>query len=511
MSPAAVEVTPARRRMITMTVMVATLLQSLDTTIANVALPDMRGSFSASREEVAWVLTSYIVAAAVMTPLTGWLASRFGRRKLFLVSIVSFTLTSLCCGMSQSLAQIVLFRLLQGLSGAALIPMAQAVLFDINPPEHYGRAMAAWSQGVLLGPILGPIVGGWLTDTYSWHWVFLINVPIGVAACIGVLAFFPKDDKARDMPFDFFGFVLLSVAVGALQLMLDRGSGRDWFQSTEICIEALVAGLAFYLVTIHFATARHPFVRPALFKDRNFLMGGLFALVVGVVVYSTLTLLPSMLQTLLHYSTYEAGFLTAARSSGSFIAMVVVGRLIGRIDSRLIIGVGMTVCAFSLYQMSHFSLLMDSRPVIYSGLIQGLGTGLTIVPVTALTFATLSGEYRNEGSALNSLFRNIGGSVGISVVMALLTHSTQVAHADLVENITQYNLAARNPDLAQQLISHGGLTAVNASVTEQATMIAYINDFHLMFILSLLTLPLLFLLRTTRTRIRNEETVHAME
>src|SRR5690242_213381 len=250
------------RGMITLTVMLASILQTLDNTIANVALPRMQGSLSATQDQMTWVLTSYIVAAAIMTPVTGWLAERFGRKRLFLASVAGFTLASMLCGLAQSLPQIVLFRFLQGIAGAALVPMSQAVLFDINTPEQHGRAMAAWGQGVLIGPMLGPILGGWLTDNYSWRWVFYINVPLGILAFLGVAAYMP-DGKTRRSRFDFFGFALLSIAVAGLQLVLDRGPIKDWFGSNEIWIEATAAGLAFYLFMVHSATSPHPFIRPS--------------------------------------------------------------------------------------------------------------------------------------------------------------------------------------------------------------------------------------------------------
>ncbi|MDR3416546.1 MAG: DHA2 family efflux MFS transporter permease subunit [Nevskia sp.] len=484
------------RGMITVTVMFASILQTLDNTIANVALPRMQGTLSATQDQMSWVLTSYIVAAAIMTPLTGWLAGQIGRKRLFLFSIVGFTVASMLCGMAQTLPQIVLFRLLQGLAGAALVPMSQAVLFDINPPAQHGRAMAAWGQGVLLGPMLGPILGGWLTDHYSWRWVFYINVPLGVLAFLGVAAYMPDGDRRRSR-FDFPGFALLSIAVGGLQLMLDRGSLKDWFASTEIIVEATVAGLAFYLFLVHSATSRQPFIRPSLFKDRNFLTGNIFIFVVGIVLFATLALLPSMLQDLMNYPVYDAGLLTAPRSLGSLVAMLVVGRLVGRLDARIIIGAGFVLIAVSSWQMTQFDAQMNGEPVFWAGVLQGMGTGIAYVPMAALTFATLPPQLRNEGSALFSLTRNIGSSVGISAVQALLTSNTQVVHSTLVQHINPYNLAARHPQLATQLAGHAGRAALDAAINAQAAMVAYLDDFWLMFILTLVAMPLLLLVRVT--------------
>lgn len=504
------------RGMITAVVMLASILQTLDNTIANVALPRMQGELSATQDQMSWVLTSYIVAAAIMTPLTGWLAAQFGRKRLFLVSVAGFTLASMLCGLAQTLPQIVVFRFLQGLAGAALVPMSQAVLFDINPPERHGKAMAAWGQGVLLGPMLGPILGGWLTDNYSWRWVFFINVPLGLLALVGVASFMPNGETRRSR-FDFFGFALLSIAVASLQLVLDRGPIKDWFGSSEIWIEAISCGLAFYLFAVHSATHPAPFIRPALFRDGNFLTGNAFIFVVGVVIFATLALLPALLQNLMGYPVYEAGLLTAPRSIGSLAAMLIVGRMVGRMDARIIIGIGFVLTALSMWQMTQFSLDMNGTPVFWSGIFQGLGTGIAYVPMATLTFATLAPELRNEGSAFFSLTRNIGSSIGISVVQALLTSNTQIVHATLGEHLSPYNLAARNPQLAQQLADPSAIAAVNGELTRQAAMIAYLDDFQLMFWLVLASMPLLLFVRSGLSPAKTagkpaEETVHvAME
>ncbi len=482
------------RAMITITVMLASILQALDNTIANVALPRMQGALSATQDQMTWVLTSYIVAAAIMTPLTGWLAGRVGRKQLFLYSVAGFTLSSALCGMAQSLPQIVLFRLLQGVCGAALIPMSQAILFDINPPQRHGKAMAVWGLGVVMGPTLGPIIGGWLTDHYSWRWVFYINVPFGILALLGIAAYLPETQKRRDR-FDFFGFALLSLAIGALQLMLDRGPLKDWFGSTEIWIETVVAALAFYLFVVHTLSSRAPFIRPALFRDRNFLAGNAFIFLIGIVLFATLALLPPLLQGLMDYPTFDTGLITAPRGVGTLLAMMLMGRMTGIVDTRLLVGTGLLLTAFSLWQMTGFSPQMDQWPIISSGFVQGIGTGVTYVPMAALAFATLDPELRNEGAALFSLMRNIGSSIGISGVQALLVSNTQIVHATLSEHVMPYNLAAHDPALAAQMATAHGAAAVNAMVSRQAAWIAYLDDFHVMMILTLLAVPLVLLLR----------------
>jgi DHA2 family multidrug resistance protein len=474
--------------------MLASIMSSLDTTIANVALPRIQGSVSATQDQMAWVLTSYIVAAAIMTPLSGWLSGQIGRNRVFLYSVAGFTLTSMLCGVAQSLPQIVLARLLQGLCGAALVPLSQAVLLDINPPARHARAMAVWVMGVTLGPIIGPALGGWLTENYNWRWVFYINVPFGILACLGILSFLPEA-VIRKSRFDFFGFSTLSVAIASFQIMLDRGQLKDWFSSAEIWIEAIVAAVAFYWFLIHMlTTTQQRFVSPALFKDRNFLTGNVIIFVVGAVLYATLALLPPLLQDLLNYPVVTTGLVTAPRGAGTLAAMFIVGRLLGKVDVRLIIATGFAMAAVASWQMTGFDVQMDSTRVVWSGVLQGLGTGFVYVPLAAATFATLTPALRNEGTSIFSLIRNLGSSIGISVVNTLLTRNTQIMHATLGEHVSRYSsvLRAQMPEGAPSLRTMAGL---NATVTEQASMIAYNNDFRLMMLLSMAAIPLVFLLR----------------
>ena len=482
------------RGIITLSVMLASIMQALDNTIANVALPRIQGSLSTTQDQMTWVLTSYIVAAAIMTPLSGWLAGRFGRRRIFLVSILGFTVASALCGLAQSLPEIVVARLLQGLCGAALIPMSQAVLLDINPPERHAKAMAIWVMAVTIGPILGPALGGWLTENYNWRWVFYINVPFGVLCFLGILTFMPET-ALRKSRFDFTGFIALSLAIGAFQLMLDRGQTNDWFSSTETIVEAVIAGVSLYVFVVHMVTTTTaPFISPALFKDRNFLTGNVFIFIVGVVLFATLALLPPLLQDLLGYPVVLTGLVTAPRGIGTLAAMVVVGRLMGRMDTRWIIAAGFAMTAFSLWQMTHFYLQMTSSQVVWSGLVQGFGTGFVYVPLAAITFATLAPQLRNEGTAVFSLIRNLGSSVGISAVTTLLVRNTQTMHASLAEQISPFGDALHAP-AAAALSLPGGLAALNQSVSAQAAMIAYNDDFKLMMVLTICAVPLVALLR----------------
>jgi DHA2 family multidrug resistance protein len=484
----------ARRTFITISVMLASVIQTLDNTIANVALPRIQGSLSATQDQMAWVLTSYIVAAAIMTPLSGWLAGQIGRKRVFLYSVAGFTLASMLCGMAHSLSQMVLARLMQGLCGAALVPLSQAVLLDINPPARHARAMSMWVMGVTLGPIIGPALGGWLTENYNWRWVFYVNLPVGCLAFLGIASFLPKS-PTRKSRFDFFGFTALSLAIAGLQIMLDRGQLLDWFSSTEIWIESAVAAVAFYLFVIHMlTTTERSFVSPSLFKDRNFLTGNVFIFIIGVILFATLALLPPLLQDLLNYPVVTTGLVTAPRGFGTLIAMVIVSQILGKVDIRLIIGSGFVLTAVSCWQMTGFDLQMDSTRLIWAGVLQGAGVGFVYVPLATATFATLSPALRNEGTAFFSLIRNIGSSIGISVVNTLLTRNTQIMHAVLGEHVNRYSpmLRAKLPPGGPSLHS---LASLNATVTEQAAMIAYNNDFKLMMVLCFAAIPLLLLLR----------------
>jgi DHA2 family multidrug resistance protein len=489
---------PVNRVAITISIMLATFMQGVDTTITNVALPHMQGSLSASQDQIAWVVTSYIVAAAIMTPLTGWLAGRFGIKYVFLISVAGFTIASALCGVATSLVQLVLYRLLQGVCGAALVPLSQAVLFQINPQEHHAKAMAVWGMGVILGPIIGPALGGWLTDAYNWRWVFFINVPFGILAAVGLLLFMHATRPPQREPFDFFGFAVLSLAIGALQMMLDRGELKDWFGSTEIWIEAVIAALALYLFIVHTVTATdRSFFNRDLLKDTNCVCGVLLMFLIGIPLYGTMTLLPLMLQDLMNYPVMTTGLVTAPRGIGTMVAMFLVARLVGRVDTRLIIFAGLVMTAVSMWQMTCFSLHMGMGPIITSGVLQGFGLGFVFTPLSIVTFSTLPRRILTQGTAIFSLMRNIGGSIGISIVVALLAENTQTVHSRLVENLRPDNPLTHAPFLAApySLSAPGGIAALNAEVTRQAQMVAYIDDFKLMMILVLVALPLILLLR----------------
>ncbi|WP_231463041.1 DHA2 family efflux MFS transporter permease subunit [Sphingomonas sp. URHD0057] len=485
------------RIIVTIGVMMAVLLQVLDTTIANVALPHMQASLSATQDSINWVLTSYIVASAIALPISGWLADKVGRKRLLLISVVLFTVASVLCATATSLPEMVLFRGLQGIGGAFIVPLAQATLFDINPRDKQGQAMALFGGGVMIGPILGPVLGGWLTDNYNWRWVFLVNLPVGIICALLMLRFMPKTET-HERKFDLFGFALLGIALAALQLFLDRGQQNDWFQSWETIIELGVAIGAGWMFVVQMVTAKHPLFERSMFADRNFATGLVFMAVTGVLLLAGLALLPPLLQTMYGYSVLQSGFLTAPRGVGTLISMLLAGRLVGKFDSRVLVGIGVVLMGVSLYMMTGFAIDQPARPVIVSGVVQGLGLGLIFVPLQTLAFETLAPRMRTTAAAMLNLSRNIGGSVGISVVGAQLVRMTQVAHADLAQHITQQTIPTANSTLIQTAIPTAGplvLAYINGEITRQALFIAYLDDFKLMMLVTFAVLPLLLLMR----------------
>ena len=495
------DIAGGNRAAITACVILATLMQALDTTIANVSLPYMQGNLAASQDQIDWVLTSYIVAAAIMTPPTGFLAARFGVKPLFLSSIAGFTVASMLCGMAQSITQIVLFRVLQGAFGAALVPLSQSVLFTVYPRERHGFAMALFGLGVMVGPVLGPVLGGWLTEHYSWRYVFYINLPIGIFGLLGMIAFLPDSGRTAGSKLDWFGFMTLSIAVGSLQMLLDRGELKDWFGSSEIVIEAIVATVAIYLFLVHTFTADDPFVKPSLFRDPNFAAGTLFMTVVGLTLYASMALMPPFLQNLMNYPVASAGIIMAPRGIGTMASMLIVGRLVGRVDTRILLGFGLVLTAWSFYAMTGWTPDVSANEIVFVTVFQGAGLGFLFVPLSAATLSTLPAAQRTEGAGFYNLSRNIGSSVGISVVNALLIENTQANHASIAANVTAVNGAFANPTIAQYWnpLTAAGRAALDAVVTQQAQIIAYIDDYKFLMIATLAVIPLLVVFKKPKT------------
>jgi MFS transporter, DHA2 family, multidrug resistance protein len=488
---------PANRTVVTLCAMVATLMQALDNTIANVALPYMQGSLSATSDQITWVLTSYVVAAAIFTAPVGFLASRFGRKRLFIASVVGFTFASALCGMAGSLSEIVAFRLLQGMFGAALVPLSQATMLDLYPPEQRGSAMAVWGMGVMVGPILGPTLGGYLTDVYDWRWVFLINVPFGIVAAVGLTLRMRETTRQTKRNFDWTGFAVLSLGLACLQLMLDRGEQLDWFQSTEIILELVLACLGLYLFLAHLLTANDTFIPRRIFLDMNFSAGFLIMFAIGMILLSSMALLPPYLQNLGGYSITTTGLLMAPRGAGTMLAMMVAGRLTSRVDPRMLMLGGVALICYSMWRMIGWTPDVDAWSLASTTFMQGIGLGFVFIPLQVVAFATLPPELRGDGTALFSLVRNVGSALGISISSFLLTQYTQIMHARIAESVTPFNrsLQTGGAYLLWNSATAPGLAALNAEVTRQAAIIAYANDFKLMLLVSMATALLLLLLR----------------
>ena len=489
------------RGVITVCVMVATLMQVLDSTIANVALPYMQSSLNSTLDQITWVLTSYVVASAIMTAPVGWLAARFGRKRLFLICLVGFTVTSMLCGAAQTLDQMVVFRIAQGGFGAALVPLCQAIMLDIYPVEKRPQAMAIWGLGVMVGPISGPTLGGWLTDVYNWRWVFYVNLPFGILAITGLALFLPKSEPNRALRFDWTGFAVLGMAIGSLQLMLDRGQELDWFSSAEITAELVLAVLGTYLFIVHMLTAERPFIPPAIFRDRNLTSAMLVMGSTGMVLMASSALLAPYLQNLAGYPVETAGIVLAPRGLGTMVAMTLAGKYGGRVDQRIFMTVGVLVLASTLFSMSGWTPDVSRDQMLLTLVFQGFGMGWIFNPLSVIAYATLSPQYRADAAGLLSLGRNIGAAVGISITSFSLTRNAQTVHEVLSAVASPFNRLlhgatplghALNPATPQ------GAAVLDQMINRQALIVAYNDDFLLMTWVTLPTLILLAMMRRVR-------------
>jgi DHA2 family multidrug resistance protein len=485
------------RRVLTACTLLATLMQTVDSTIANVALPYMQGTMSASADEINWVLTSYIIAAAISTAPIGYLSSRFGRTRLFLFSTVGFTIASIFCGMSQTLWQIVLFRSLQGVCGALLVPVSQSVMFEIYPAEKRASAMAIWGMGVQVGPVLGPLLGGWLTGHLSWRWVFYVNVPFGILATVGVMLFLKETHRARALRLDWLGFSTLTLAVGAFQALLDRGDTLDWFSSREIIFESCLAALCFYLFIVQSTLSKAPFFTPSLLRDRNFVVGMIISTITSGTLYATMALLAPYLQTLMNYPVMTTGEVLAPRGLGTMASMIVCGRLLRFIPGQRLLIIGFLCSIIALYQMMNWTPDVSVASIVIAGVIQGVGLGFIFLPITTITFATIPAGQRIEATGISALTRNMGSAVGIAITGALLQSNTQINHALLSGYITPFDRNLQSGAGAAFLspLRPAGAMLLNSEITRQANIIAYVDDFKLMLILALLALPCVFLVK----------------
>ena len=486
------------RGLITASAMLAMFMQVLDTSICIVALPYMQGSLSASAEEINWVLTSSVIAAAIMTAPVGWMARRFGRKRLFLGCLTGFVCASMACGAAQTLFQLICFRLIQGMFGAGIAPLSQATMLDIYPFSRRAQAMAFFSMGVTLGPMMGPALGGYLTDLYNWRWVFYVNLPFGILVFAGLGLCLPRSAPDPGLRFSWYGFGALAVAVGAFQMMLDRGQIMDWFTSREIVALAAVAALAFYLFVVHMCVSDKPFLPTGLFKDRNFFSAIVMVFCISAVLQATSALLAPYLQKLGGLPPEDAGWALAPRGIGTMFSMWLASRLAAYFDHRKIMAAGLAMLGIVLYDMSTWTPDVSGMGMQAVLMLQGLSIGLVFNPMTVMAYTTLPPQFRGDGTAVQSLARNTGAAVGISVMTFTLTRGFQSNHADIAASITPFERVLQHRDAVAAALdpaTRKGAALLDQMVTYQAQIISYNNDFRLMMLALAPPLVLLFLMR----------------
>jgi MFS transporter, DHA2 family, multidrug resistance protein len=496
---------------IAVSVMFATFMEVLDTTVVNVSLPHIAGSLSASIDEATWALTSYLVANAIILPMTGWLASTFGRKRLLMLSVVGFTTASFLCGLAPTLGSLIFFRILQGATGGALQPLSQAVLLEAFPPQDRGKAMGFWGLGIVVAPILGPVLGGWLTDTYSWRWVFYINIPVGIASIVmtKLYIFDPPYLRRESSKVDYWGIGMLALGIGALQIVLDKGQQEDWFESTFIAALAVISVVTLVALVIHELKTEHPIVDLRVFKARSYAVGVFLMTVLGFVLYGSMVLLPIMLQTLLGYPPLQAGIAMAPRGIGSFFMMPLTGLMTGKFDPRKLLGIGLLVGGITLLWLGELNLQAGYWDIFWPQLIQGVGMSLLFVPLTTVSMDPIPREKMGYATSLFNLMRNIGGSVGIAVTGTLLARHQQSMTSLFGSNVTEYGPQSQSmfAQLQGAFMAAGAdsVTAANRAnaalfgmLQRQASIVSFVNLFQLLGILFLALLPLVLIMKRPR-------------
>jgi DHA2 family multidrug resistance protein len=494
--------------LIAASVMSATFMEVLDTSVANVALPHIAGNLSASTEEATWVLTSYLIANAIVLPATGWLTTVFGRKKFLITCIIIFTAASALCGAATNIQLLIIARILQGAGGGALQPIAQSVLLESFPPEKRGSAMALYGLGVVVAPIIGPTLGGWITDNYSWRWIFYINLPIGILASFMAGRFVedpPYIKNQKPGRIDYIGFGLMALGLAALELTLDLGQQRDWFSSSTIVFTTVVAVAALFAFVVWELYTPEPIVNLRVFLNRNFAVGTILIASVGVVLYGSTALLPLFLQTLLGYPAVESGLAVSPRGLGSMVSMLVVGRLIGRVDGRYLIAFGFLVLAFSTDYFTGITLEIAQSNIVYPMIISGFAMGFVFVPLTTLAMGTLSNEQIGNASGIYNLMRNTGGSIGIAAMTTFLARGAQTHQAALAPNMSLYNPAFQEAIQRIQNALGGGTVeqaygVLYGMMVKQAMVLSYIDNFRLLVILCLLCVPAAFLFQKVKNK-----------
>lgn len=491
------QTTPFQRKVLTITMSLGTALVAMDMTIVGVVLPVMQGSLKASMEQMAWIITSYIVASAIMTPLSGALTAPFGRKTVYICSLACFAITSGLCGLATDLSQMVVFRTLQGISGAAIMPLSQSIIFDMYEQKDYNRAYGLFVVGALGGPVIGPVVGGFLTEFTNWRWAFFVNLPLVGAALLIVLYLMPSKGRIQNLKIDFLGFALLAIFVACLQLVLDRGVSEDWFSSTEIVLESLIGFGAFYFFVVHMFTHQSPFLNVALFTDSNYVSGLVVTFAASVALFAPIVLIPSFLQDLQGYTVIDAGLLLAPRGFGSAIAVTVIPILLKQFSARYVCLCGSFLILFSLYNVHHFNLEVGAGPVIYTGLIHGIGVGMIILPVSVLSLGSLPSQLRDQAAALFQLVRNLGSSIGIALAVTVMAETSDANLVDLYSFFTIFNSDAINS--ASGLLATDnpqGLFLLKMELIRQSRMIGFQNAFIVLIATSLIAIPFILSFRS---------------
>jgi MFS transporter, DHA2 family, multidrug resistance protein len=488
--------TSAQRSAILFTLTMVTMLYAMTVTIANVALPKMQGSLSATQDQIAWVVTFNIVATAVATPLAGWLAARMGRRKLMICAVILFAIASVACGTANSVEELVFYRIIQGASGAPLVPLSQAIVVDTYPKEKHASATAIFGIGVMLGPIVAPTIGGYVSEAYSWRWVFFMILPFTLVALAGVLAFIHDRRAPVKISLDWTGFIALAVAIASFQLMLDRGERNDWFDSTETIIEAALVVVALYIFIVHTVTTDKPFLNPVMLKDRNYAVGLLIVLAFGMLNFTPITILPSLLQQLRGYPDSVIGLVLSARGVGTLIGFTVMA-FAGKIDPRYPLTLGFLCQVIAGYSMWQFDINLTIMDVLWTAWLQGLGVGLMWVPLSMITFATLNPKYVPDGMALFHLLRNIGSSIHISLSIALVIHTSRMNYSEIREQVTPFNRNFQVPAVKDvwNTETMQGLANISTEIGRQATMIGYLNSFAFFAVTAAVAMPLVLLIK----------------
>ena len=497
--------------LIAASVMLATFMEVLDTSVANVALPHIAGNLSATNEEATWVLTSYLVSNAIILPATNWLGRFFGRKRFLIICIIIFTLSSVLCGAAASLGMLIAARILQGAGGGALQPIAQAVLMESFPQEKRGQAMAVFGMGVVVAPIIGPTLGGWITDNYSWRWIFYINIPVGILAVFMANIFIedpPYIRNQRPGRIDRLGFALMAIGLGTLQLVLDKGQEEDWFESRLIITAAVFAFITLLCFVIWELTRKEPIVDLRVLKNRNFSVGTSIMTIMGVVLYGTIALLPLFLQTLLGYPAVQSGMAVSPRGFGSIASMILVGRLLGKIDGRYLVMFGFLVLGYATYLFSDINLVISSSSIVWPNIISGFAMGFIFVPLTTMAMGTLSNEHMGNASGVFNLMRNTGGSLGIAAMTTMLSRGGQIHQAALVQNINPYNpvLQERIQQITGSMPGAGSAetqqayAAIYGMVARQAMVLSYIDNFRALAFLCFLCVPAVFLFKRVKRK-----------